>query len=46
MTLRGGVGERLKREVIYVYMWLMRVVVWQKPTQHCKAMFLQFKNFF
>ena len=39
-----GRGEGVKREVIYVKSWLIRVVVWQKPTQHCKAIFLQLKN--
>ena len=24
-----------------VYLWLIRVDVWQKPTQHCKAIILQ-----
>ena len=39
----GGVWERLKREGIYVYLWLIHVVVWQKPTQHRKATILQLK---
>ena len=25
----------------YVYVWLIHTVVWQKPTQHCKAIILQ-----
>ena len=37
-TQRGGmrweVGGRFKRESIYVYQWLIRADVWQKPTQH------------
>ena len=32
-----------KREGIYVYLWLIHVDVWQKPTQHCKAIILQLK---
>ena len=32
---------RFKREGTYVYFWLMNFVVWQKPTQHCKAIILQ-----
>ena len=28
-------GGRLKREGIYVCLWLIHVDVWQKPTQHC-----------
>ena len=27
------------------WIWLIRVVVWQKPTQHCKAIILQLKSF-
>ena len=38
----GGEGE-LKREEIYVYLWLIHVVVQQKATQHCKAIILQSK---
>ena len=43
-----AVGGRFKREGTYVYLWLIHVDVWQKPTQHCKASVLQFKkkNFF
>ena len=39
----GAVGGRVKREEIYVYLWLIYVVVWQKPIQHCKAIILQLK---
>ena len=42
-----GVAERSKREGTYVYLWLIHVVVWQKPTQYCKTIALQLKkNFF
>ena len=27
----------------YVYLWPIHVHVWQKPTQHCKAIILQLK---
>ena len=27
-----------------VYLWLIHAVVWQKPTQYCKAIILQFKK--
>ena len=37
-----GVGWRLKREGAYVYLWLIHFV-WQKKTQHCKAIILQLK---
>ena len=29
---------------IYVYLWLIHVDVWHKPTQFCKAIILQLKN--
>ena len=28
---------------MYVYLWLIHIVVWQKPIQHCKAVTLQLK---
>ena len=39
-----GLGGRLKREGIYVYVSLIHAVVEQKPTQNCKAIILQFKK--
>ena len=36
-------GERFKKEGTYVYLWLILVVLWQKPIQHCKAIILQLK---
>ena len=27
----------------YVYLWLIHVAIWQKPTQYCKAIILQLK---
>ena len=38
-----GGGGRLNREGICEYFWLIHVVVWQKPTQHCQAIILQLK---
>ena len=38
-----GVGGRFKREGIYVYLWLIHIVLQQKPIQHCKAIILQLK---
>ena len=32
-----------KREETYVYLGLIHVGLWQKPTQHCKAVILQLK---
>ena len=28
---------------MYVYLWLIHVDVWQKPTQYCKVIILQLK---
>ena len=45
MIWRAGIGQgkrRLKREGMYVYLCLLNIV-WQKPTQHCKAIILQLK---
>ena len=44
---RGGMageGGRPKREVMYVYLWMIHAIVWQKPTQHCKAIIRQLKK--
>ena len=48
-TQRGGMasgGGRLKREGICVRLWLTHIIAWQNLTQHCKAIILQYKNFF
>ena len=37
------VGGRFKREATYVYLRLIHVDVWQKPTQYCKAIILPLK---
>ena len=37
------VGGRFKREGTYVYLWLIHVGAWQKPTQYCTAIILQLK---
>ena len=36
-------GGRFKWKGKYVYLLLIRVDVWQKPTQYCKAIILQLK---
>ena len=36
-------GGRFKSEGTYVYLWLIHVDVWQKPTQYFKAIILQLK---
>ena len=38
------VGGRFKRERMSVHLQLIHAVVWQKPTQHCKAITLQSKK--
>ena len=38
------VGGRLKREGTCVYLWLIHVDVWQKPTQYCKAIILRLRR--
>ena len=43
-------GREVQREATYIYLWLIHVDIWQKPTQHCKAIILHLKikkkNFF
>ena len=38
------VRGRFKREGTYVYLGLIHVDVWQKPTHCCKAIILQLKK--
>ena len=44
----GGVGAvgRFRREGTYVYLWIIHIVVWQKPTHYFKAIILQLKIHF
>ena len=48
INLGGGMGRemggRLRREGMYVYLWLIHVEVWQKTTKFCKAIILQLKK--
>ena len=37
----NGVGGG--RQGTFVYLWLIHVDVWQKPTQYCKAIIFQLK---
>ena len=37
-------GGRFKREGTYVYLWLIHVDVWKKPTKFCKAIILQLRE--
>ena len=37
----GDGGRRsVRREGTYVYLWLVHVDVWQKPSQYCKVIIL------
>ena len=38
-----GGGREFEREGTCAYRWLIHVDLRQKPTQHCKAIILQFK---
>ena len=42
--LERGAEVRFKRVGTYVYPWLTRAVVWQRPTQFCKAIIIQLKK--
>ena len=37
------VGVSFQKEGTYVYLWLIHVDVWQKLSQHCKAIIFQLK---
>ena len=37
------VERRFKRKGTHVYLWLIHVDVWQKPTQYCNVITLQLK---
>ena len=42
-----GVGKKVQEGGdIYIYLWLIHVDVWQKPTQYCKTIILQLKKIF
>ena len=38
------VGGRFKRVRTCIYLWVIHVDVWQKPTQYYKTVILQLKN--
>ena len=40
-----GEGDGFRKEGTCVYLWLIRVDVWQRPTQHCRAIVLQYLYF-
>ena len=45
-TSRGAIGWKVGgrfKEGTYVYLWLIHVDIWLKPTQYCKAINLQLK---
>ena len=41
---RREMGRWFKKEGTYVYLWLIHVDIWHKPTNFCKAIILQLKN--
>ena len=41
--MRWEVEGTIRRAGTCVHLWLIHADVWQKPTQHCKAMILQLK---
>ena len=38
------VGEGFKEPETYVYLWLIHVDVWQKPSQYCKVIIIYLKH--
>jgi len=36
-------GRRFQRKGMYVYLWLIHIVMWQKPVQQYKAIIFQLK---
>ena len=38
---RAGHRRDAQEGGAYVYLWLIPVIVWQKPIQHCRAIILQ-----
>ena len=36
----GGVGGKFRRETIYESLKMLHIIVWQTPTQRCKATIL------
>ena len=41
--MKGKVGGSFERQWAYAYQWLIHGDVWQKPTEHCKAINFQLK---
>ena len=39
----GEVGEDFRREGPHVFLWLIHVDIWQRPSQYCKVTILQLK---
>ena len=37
------VGGSFRRDRTYVYLWLIHVDIWWKPSQYCKAIILRLK---
>ena len=41
---RGGGVEGFRKQGTYVYLWLIHVDVWQRPTQYFKVIILHLKK--
>jgi len=42
--MEGGARRQVQERGTYIYLWLIHVDIWQKPTQYCKAILLQLKR--
>ena len=38
-----GGGKEVQEGRTLIYLWLIHIDIWKKPTQHCKAITLQLK---
>ena len=47
-NIEGGMGREaggsFQRREACVYLWLLQVDIWQKPTQYCQAIVLRSKT--
>ena len=43
LLIRIVLGRKVHNEGTYVYLWLIYVDIWQKPTQDCQTILVQLK---
>ena len=43
LLIRIVLGRKVHNEGTYVYLWLIYVDIWQKPTQDCQTIIVQLK---